>query len=286
MRHLSVIRTDLVRAVGGFRSEFDGSQDWDLALRVTELLPPEGVAHVPHVLYHWRAIAGPTAAEGVDAKPYAVDAARRATEDHLRRTGRPGYVLPVGDDQKVRFFVRDPRPHVSVVVPSTGRGDLLEPCITGLLSGTTYDELEIVVAVDERAHDDPATGAFLVELVSRPRVRLLTYPQRPFNYALTVNETVASTETPLVLLLNDDTEVGSDHWLDAMVGYVQEERVGAVGGLLVYPDGTIHSAGMLVGRAFHRGEPLPPPTRASSLATPTEPGCRRISRPSSGPACS
>ena len=98
--HLSVIRADLVRRVGGFRSAFDGSQDWDLALRVTELLPAEGVAHVPHVLYHWRAIAGSVSSEGIEAKPYAVDAARRAVEEHMERTGRSGYVLPLACTRK------------------------------------------------------------------------------------------------------------------------------------------------------------------------------------------
>ena len=245
--HLSVMRADLVRAAGGFRSAYDGSQDWDLNLRVTELLPPEGVVHVPHVLYHWRAIAGSVASQGVEAKPYAVDAARRAVEDHLARTGRHGYVLPVSDHQKVRFFVPSPKTPVSVVVPSTGRRELLEPCIDGLLSKTAYAELEIVVAVDETARADPTRRRFLAELSSTPRVRLHVYPARTFNYALTIDEAVATTDTPLVLLLNDDTEVVYEDWLDALVGYAQEERVGAAGGMLVYPDGTVHSAGMLVG---------------------------------------
>jgi GT2 family glycosyltransferase len=245
--HLSVIRTDLVRAVGGFRKRFDGSQDWDLALRVTERIPREGVVHVPHVLYHWRAIAGSVASEGLAAKPYAADAARRAVEEHLARIGRPGFVLPVGDHQKVRFFVGSPPPPVSIVVPSTGRRDLLEPCLDGLLHRTAYEPLEVVVAVDVSAYEDTATRDFLSQLSSRPHVRVVSYPSRPFNYALTVNEAVAETTSPFVLLLNDDTEVVYDDWLEAMVGYAQDERVGAVGGQLVYPDGTIHSAGMLLG---------------------------------------
>jgi len=245
--HLSVIRTDLVRAVGGFRKGFDGSQDWDLALRVTERLPREGVVHVPHVLYHWRAIAGSVASEGLAAKPYAADAARRAVEEHLVRIGRPGYVLPVGDHQKVRFFVESPPPRVSIVVPSTGRRDLLEPCVDGLLRRTGYDPLEVVVTVDESAYEDNATTDLLSELSSRPRVRVVSYPNRPFNYALTMNEAMAETTAPFVLLLNDDTEVVYDDWLEAMVGYAQEDCVGAVGGQLVYPDGTIYSAGMLLG---------------------------------------
>jgi GT2 family glycosyltransferase len=247
MGHLSVIRTELVRSVGGFRPEFDGSQDWDLALRVTERLPPEGIAHVPHVLYHWRAIAGSVALEGLAAKPYAADAARRAAEEHMRRIGRRGYVLPVGSHQKVRFLLPAPRPRVSVVVPSTGRPDLLEPCIEGLLTKTRYDELEVVVIVEETAWQNASTRRFLTSLESRSRVRVGTYPTRPFNFALTVNEAVAATDTPLVLLLNDDIEVVYDDWLDAMVGYAEEERVGAVGGMLIYPDSSIHSAGMLIG---------------------------------------
>lgn len=245
--HLSVIRTDLVRAVGGFRGAFDGSQDWDLALRVTERLPPEGVVHVPHVLYHWRAIPGSVAAEGLQAKPYAADAARRAVEEHLARIGRPGYVLPVGDHQKPRFFVGSSAPPVSIVVPSTGRRDLLEPCVDGLLRRTAYEPLEVVVTVDESAYEHPARRDYLTELASRPSLRVMSYPSRPFNYALTVNEAVAETRSPLVLLLNDDTEVVYDDWLEAMVGFAQDERIGAVGGQLVYPDGTIHSAGMLLG---------------------------------------
>jgi GT2 family glycosyltransferase len=245
--HLSVIRTGLVREAGGFRSAYDGSQDWDLNLRVIELLPPEGVVHVPHVLYHWRAIPGSVAFQGVEAKPHAVDAARRAVEDHLGRTGRPGYVLPVRDHQKVRFFVSSPAPQVTAVVPSTGRRDLLEPCIEGLLTQTRYDALEVVVAVDESARHDRATHRFLKELSARRHLSVHVYPERPFNFARTVNEAVEPTSSPLVLVLNDDTEVVSEDWLDAMVGYAQEERVGAVGGKLTYADGTIHSAGMLVG---------------------------------------
>ena len=245
--HLSVIRTDLVRKAGGFRGEFDGSQDWDLNLRIVELLPAEAIAHVPHVLYHWRAISGSVAAEGLDAKPYASDAARRATEEHLRRTGRNGYVLPVDVHQKVRFLVPRPRPFVSVVVPSTAREDLLRPCLEGLLSATAYDELEIVVAVSESAVDEPATCRFLEDVAARPSVRLVTSTDRAFNFAQTMNEAIAQTDAELVLLLNDDVEVVHDDWLEALVEYALEDDVGAVGGLLLYPDGTICSAGMLLG---------------------------------------
>jgi O-antigen biosynthesis protein len=244
--HFSVVRTDLVRRVGGFRSEFDGSQDWDLALRISEVAPPNGIVHVPHVLYHWRAVPG-SAAAGIEAKPYAIDAARRATEDHLRRIGRSGYIAPVGDHQSVRFFVPPPRPVVTAIVPSTGRRDLLEPCLSGLLDRTDYDELEIIVAVSETAADDDSTRRILERAAGDPRVRIMRYPPRPFNHPWTVNRAAASARGDLLLMLNDDTRVIRDDWLEIMVGHALQDHVGAVGGLLLYPDDTVQHAGMLVG---------------------------------------
>jgi GT2 family glycosyltransferase len=245
--HFSAIRMDLVRDAGGYRSEFDGSQDWDLALRVTERLAPTGVAHIPHVLYLWRAIPGSVAADGVDAKPYAADAGRRAVEEHVRRIGAAGYVVPVAGHQSVRLVTPRPQPRVEVVVPSTGRRALLQPCVEGVLSRTAYDELHVTVAVPEDAYTTTADRDLLQEIEGDVRGRVLPYPQRPFNFARIVNEAFAACDAPLVLLLNDDTQVLDPDWLDYMVGYALLERVGAVGSLLLYEDGTIQSAGMLVG---------------------------------------
>lgn len=242
--HLSVIRTELVREAGGFRSDFDGSQDWDLALRVTERLPREAVAHVPHVLYHWRAIPGSTAA-GPEAKPYAIEAARRATEEHLRRVGTPGYVLPRHTHQRIRYLAPS-RPLVSALVPSTGHPELLGPCVSGLLERTDYDELEVLVAVDEAAYG--GSQAELMDwLESHERVRVVTVPEGPFNYAKTINHAAARADGELLLLVNDDVEVVDPGWLAIVVGYALQDRVGAVGTLLHYPDGTIQHAGMLLG---------------------------------------
>lgn len=234
---LMLVRTALVRTMGGFRGEYSESNDWDLALRVTERLPRDGIAHVPHVLCHRRA--------GRDSRKS--QAAQRAVEDHLERTGRRGQVVPVGSDQKVRFLSASDGRRITVIVPSTGRPDLLEPCIEGVMSRTTVDQLELVIVVDESARSDPSNRGFLAKLADRPHVRVQTYPSRAFNYALTVNEAVAATSTEFVLLLNDDIDVVRGDWLEALLGYAQEDDVGAVGGMLVYPDGTIHSAGMLVG---------------------------------------
>jgi GT2 family glycosyltransferase len=244
--HLSVIRTALVREVGGFRTAFDGSQDWDLALRVTERVSPDAVAHVPHVLYHWRTIPGSTAA-GPEAKPYAIEAARRATVEHLRRVGSPGYVLPRHTHQRIRYLV--PRhPLVSVIIPSTGERDLLEPCVTGLLALTDYEELEVLVVVDEDETGERRHDEFLGRLEeAEERIRVVPGPAGPFNFSRSVNYAAARADGELLLLLNDDVEVVDPEWLEIAVGYVLQNRVGAVGMRLHYPDGTIQHAGMLVG---------------------------------------
>jgi GT2 family glycosyltransferase len=245
--HFSVFRTALARDVGGFRSEYDGSQDWDLALRITESLGPGAIGHVPHVLYHWRAIPGSAAAE-LTAKPHSVDAGRRAAEDHLRRVGHAGYVVPVGPrTQKVRYLLPSPPPLVSAIVPTTGRPDLLEPCLNGLLYGTVYERLEVVVAVSEDTYDDPVRIRCLERAARDARVRVVAFPPAPFNFARTVNEAVSHANGDFLLLLNDDTEVIYDEWLEAMVGYALLDDVGAVGALLLHTDGTIQHAGMLVG---------------------------------------
>lgn len=244
--HLTVIRADLVRDVGGFRSEYDGSQDWDLALRVHERLGPDGVAHVPHVLYHWRALPGSVAAD-LAAKPYAIDAARRAVQDHLTRTGRAACVLPLRSHQAVRFLVQRPRPLVSVIIPSTGRPDLLGPCLDGLLTRTDYEEIELVVATGCQEPRDQESREYLASLARVPRVRLVATGDEAFNFSAAVNRAVAQTNSSLVLLLNDDTRPVYDDWLEILVGYVKQERVGAAGCLLIHSDGTIYSAGMMLG---------------------------------------
>lgn len=259
--HLTAFRTKLVREVGGFRSEFDGSQDWDLGLRVTERLAPTSVVHIPHVLYLWRAIAGSVAADGVEAKPYAVDAGRRAVEDHIRRMGATGYIVPVATHQSVRFIPATPLPRIDVFVPSTGERALLEPCVEGVLERTAYDELRLTVVVPADAYDVRANREYLRAIEANSRAQVVMYAPRPFNFAQIVNESVAASDANLILLLNDDTEVVDGEWLAFMVGYARQDRVGAVGTLLLYPDGSIQSAGMLVGargaaeHLYHHGSP-------------------------------
>jgi GT2 family glycosyltransferase/cyclopropane fatty-acyl-phospholipid synthase-like methyltransferase len=242
LTHLCVLRRDLVTDAGGYREGYEGSQDWDLALRVTERLEPSQVVHVPHVLYHWRAHAGSTAAV-VSAKPYAVDAGRRAVEDHLARTGRAGRVSRIAKSGHNRVIWADPgtQPLVSIVIP-TRDGRLLQRCIESVLTFTTYPNFEILV-VDNSSRTLP-TLQYLRAYDDRVTV---VRDERPFNYAAINNAAVRRASGDVVCLLNDDTEVIAGDWLTEMVGHLLQPGVGGVGAKLYYDDGRIQHAGVVLG---------------------------------------
>lgn len=252
LNHLCMFRRALVTEVGGYREGYEGSQDWDLALRVSERLSPTQVVHIPHVLYHWRAHSGSTAAQ-LSAKPYAVDAGRRAVMDHLSRTGRPGRVtrIPKSGHNRVTWDVPEPAPLVSIIIP-TRDGTLLERCIESVLLFTTYPNFELVV-VDNSSRTLP-TLAYL--RANDARVRVIRDEQK-FNYSAINNSAVRQTSGAIVCLLNDDTEVIAGDWLTEMVGQVLQPGVGAAGAKLYYDDGRIQHAGVVLGMLgvaghFHR----------------------------------
>jgi glycosyltransferase involved in cell wall biosynthesis len=240
--HLTVCRKDLAERAGGYREGYEGSQDWDLVLRVSELLATDQVVHIPHVLYHWRAHGGSTASL-VSTKPYALEAGLYAVRDHLNRTGRSGNVVRQGrlGHNRVRWSLPEPVPHVSIIVP-TRDGRLLQRCIDSVLDFTIYPDFEVVVIDNSsrtyhalswlQGHDD--------------RLRVLR-DERPFNYAALNNFAVSRTAGDIVCLLNDDTEVMSGDWLTEMVGQLVQPGVGAVGAKLLYDDGRIQHAGVILG---------------------------------------
>jgi len=244
LSHLCLFRRDLVTEVGGYRQGFEGSQDWDLTLRISELLRPDQVRHIPHVLYHWRAHVGSTASV-LAAKPYAADAGRQAVTDHLARTGQSGRVtrarLGRSGYNRVTWSVPEPAPLVSIVVP-TRDGSLLPACIDSVLAVTTYPNFEVVV-VDNSSRSLP-TLDFL--RANDDRVTVIR-DERPFNYSAVNNAAVHRTSGEIVCLLNDDTEVISEDWLTEMVAHVLQPGVGAVGAKLYYDDGRIQHGGVVLG---------------------------------------
>ncbi|CAN5495055.1 hypothetical protein BH10PSE17_BH10PSE17_30010 [soil metagenome] len=243
--HLGVYRRSLIEAVGRFREEFKGSQDYDLALRVVERVDPSQIIHIPRVLYHWRAIPGSTAVDSSE-KPYAVLAAHAAVKAHLERTGRIAEVLPVPEMPnytRVRFALPALAPHVTIIVPTRDRLDLLSTCIDSIIEKTRYASYDIVIV--DNGSVEPATLAYLDRL-PRDRVSVIR-DDRPFNFSALNNRAAASARGPLLCLLNNDIEVRQPEWLDELARLAIRDDVGCVGARLWYPDERLQHGGVLLG---------------------------------------
>jgi GT2 family glycosyltransferase len=245
--HLVAMRRSVVDEVGGLRSAFDGSQDWDLALRVTEHITAHGRAihHVPRVLYHWRAIPG-SAALSNQAKPWAYESARRALADALARRGEAGDV-----DHHPRFrglfhVRRRPTgdPLVSVVIPFRDDAAMLQRCVDSVVADPGHDRLELVLV--DNGSTEPEMAALLDRLSGDPRVRVLHDP-RPFNWAALNNTAIGHSRGDMVLTLNNDVTATGAGWLREMVVHAQRPEIGAVGARLLYPDGRVQHVGTVVG---------------------------------------
>ena len=247
--HLGVFRRSLVEGVGGFRLGFEGSQDHDLALRCAERTTPERIRHIPRILYHWRAEEGSTASlAGIKMKPYAREAGARAIREHLARIGTPGAVEPVLDQfYQVDYQAPEPLPKVSIVIPTAFGRKLVQQCLGSVLRHTTYGSFEILLAVSEKTRAAPECAAYLRELDGDPRIRVLTYPDQPFNYSAVNNWAVRQATGSVVCLLNDDVEIITPDWLERLVARVRLPGVGAVGCLLHYPNDIIQHAGVILG---------------------------------------
>lgn len=207
-------------------------------------MTPTQIHHVPKILYHWRAIEGSTALAR-DSKDYASAAGARAVADHLRRIGAGAEVeeLPHGHF-RVHWPLPDSPPKVSLVIPTRDRFELLRTCVESLLGSTNYPNLELVV-VDNQS-SEPQALAYLDELASRERVRVLRY-DAPFNYSAINNWAVAQCDGELVGLVNNDIEVITPGWLREMASHALRAEVGAVGAMLYYPNDTIQHAGVIAG---------------------------------------
>ncbi|HEX7324220.1 MAG TPA: glycosyltransferase family 2 protein [Rhodanobacteraceae bacterium] len=233
--HVSCVRRSLANDVGGLRSEYDGSQDWDFVLRVTERA--KLIAHIPKVLYHWRIIPASCASD-LQAKPYAIEASKRAREDALRRRGLSGELVPVPELPgyfRTCYHLQDD-PLFSIIIPTKNNGAVLKACIGTIFGKTHYPRFEVVVV--NNGSTDAGTVDYLSSLREHPKVMVLDY-DAPFNYSKINNYAAQHAHGDIFVFLNDDTEVISDDWLEYMGGYAQLSHVGAVGAKLLYPGGQL-----------------------------------------------
>ena len=247
--HLSVMRRALVEEVGGFDREYEGSQDWDLVLKVTERA--RRVVHVPEVLYHWRTLESSTAGGGEDAKPWAFEAGTRAVQAHCERIGLPAEVER--DPEAPGVYHLRPRlrrePLVSIVIPTAGGSRevhfqevvLVEHCIRSIVATSTYGNYEIVCVSDgdlDPALEDRLRG------IAGGRLRVVRFDGE-FNFSAKINRGAVHAAGERLLLLNDDMEVIAPDWIERMVMYLELEEVGAVGARLVLEDGRPQHVGIL-----------------------------------------
>ncbi len=241
--HIFLVRRALIQRVGMLRAEYDGAQDYDFILRCCE--QTEHIVHVPKILYHWRAHNNSTAGNP-ESKQYAVDAGKRALEDHYRRMGYDAVVENTGIFIVYRTIMKvQGSPKVSVIIPNKDHKEDLEKCIVSIEEKTTYPNYEIIVV--ENNSELPETFAFYERLQQRyPNVRVVTW-EGPFNYSSINNYGAEYATGDYLLLLNNDVEVITPGWMSEMLGYCQRDDVGIVGAKLYYSDDTVQHAGVVVG---------------------------------------
>ena len=270
--HFSVFSRKLLDGEELFRPKFDGSQDHDMILRLTD--NAERIVHVPRLLYYWRSHSGSVAA-GIDAKPYAIEAAKGAVAEHLGKHGYEHFKIESTRAFETIFRIRYNiigTPKISVVIPNKDHVEDLRRCVSSILEKSTYDNYEIIVVENNSATaeireyysqllgygyggaPEGKEGASDQQQALRSRdgrIAIVTY-RGGFNYSAINNLGVSCATGDYVLLLNNDTEVITVNWMEELLMYAQRADVGAVGAKLYYPDKTIQHAGVVIGLGAHR----------------------------------
>lgn len=242
--HFSVFRKDLMEKLGGFRSEFDGAQDYDILLRMSEIA--KHIYHIPKILYHWRVHELSTAKAGAHAKPYAYEAGKKAVQAHIDRLGLKGTV-EAGNTlgtYRVKYEVIG-NPKVSIIIPNKDYASTLKVCLKSIIKLTTYKNYEIIVVENNSTEEE--TFEYYKKIDGKDNIKVVYYPEKVFNYSAIINYGVRNCTGDYVIQLNNDTELLTPNWLQEMLGFAQREDVGAVGVKMYYPDRTIQHAGIIVG---------------------------------------
>ncbi|MFM0166033.1 MULTISPECIES: glycosyltransferase family 2 protein [Paraburkholderia] len=244
--HFGVYKTSIMKEVGGFRAGFEGSQDYDLALRVLDHAGHHAVYHVPRALYQWRMIPESTAA-GHEAKPYAHIAAMRALDEHLARNNIKAHTEHApGTDafNKVVYELPEVLPTVEIIIPTRDSAGLVEQCVESIRQKSSYPNFRITIidngSVQQETHD------LFARLQEDERIKVVR-DDSPFNYSALNNRIALASTADFVCLMNNDIEVINANWLEEMVSVALQPNVGAVGAKLLYPDDTIQHGGVVLG---------------------------------------
>ncbi len=279
--HFSVFSRELLDGTELFRPKFDGSQDHDMILRLTD--NARKIVHVPRLMYYWRSHAG-SVASGIQAKPYAIEAAKGAVAEHLRKHGYDHFQIQSTRAFETIFRIRYEvlgNPKISIVIPNKDHREDLERCISSIREKSTYDNYEIIVvennsetaeikeyytkllgydyeqavqqisrgAEGSQAATSRAVGNLLVS--EDGKIKIVIY-QGAFNYSAVNNLGVKAAEGEYILMLNNDIQIITVNWMEELLMYAQRQDVGAVGGKLYYADKSIQHAGVVIGLGAHR----------------------------------
>jgi GT2 family glycosyltransferase len=252
--HFSVFKRTLLDGTELFRTKFDGSQDHDMILRLTDRA--QNIVHVPKLLYYWRSHAGSVASD-INAKPYAIEAAKGAVADHLRRHGYEHFKITstraFETIFKITYEVKG-TPKISIVIPNCEHAEDLRRCISSIYEKSVYDNYEIIVV--ENGSTSSEIKGYYEELKNgslKDIVKVVDFGKRPsFNFSAVVNFGVQHSDGEYIVLLNNDTQVITVNWMEELLMYAQRQDVGAVGAKLYFPDRKIQHAGVVLKLGAHR----------------------------------
>lgn len=241
--HLSVFSRELLDSVGYFRSEYDGSQDYDLILRLTE--KAKKVFHIRKILYYWRAHKN-SVAQDVAAKPYTVTAAKKALAAHLERCGLKGEVLDssVPTTYHIKYEI-DGNPLISVIIPNKDHTDDLDICLKSLYEKSSYKNFEVII-VENNSTEKETFEYYEAIAQKHGNIKIVKW-EGNFNYSAINNFGVNYAKGEYILLLNNDVEIINGSCLEEMLMFAQRKDVGAVGAKLYYSDDTVQHAGVILG---------------------------------------
>ncbi len=262
--HFSVFKRTLLDGTELFRTKFDGSQDHDMILRLTDRA--EHIVHIPKLLYYWRSHAGSVASD-INAKPYAIDAAKGAVADHLRRHGYDHFKITSTRAFETIFKITyevTGTPKISIVIPNCEHAEDLKRCIDSIYEKSVYDNYEIIVV--ENGSNGSEIKGYYEELRNgslKDIVKVVDYYENgqhlnadgskpAFNYSAVVNYGVSKSTGEYIVLLNNDTQVITVNWMEELLMYAQRKDVGAVGAKLYFPDRKIQHAGVVLKLGAHR----------------------------------
>ncbi len=259
--HFSVFSKELLDGEELFRTKFDGSQDHDMILRLTS--NAKNIVHVPKLMYYWRCHSG-SVASGIEAKPYAILAAKGAVAEHLEKKGFSHFKIEGTKAFETIFRIRYQilgNPKISIVIANKDHVEDLRRCVSSIFEKSTYDNYEIVIVENNSTTEEIKSyyrelldGDYTADQVcvsANGKVKIVTY-QGTFNYSAVNNLGVSHADGEYILLLNNDTEVITVNWMEELLMYAQREDVGAVGAKLYYADKTIQHAGVVIGLGAHR----------------------------------